>query len=88
MSPEEIVAKYQKRVDEIHKGTDNRITHAWVEGEARSEMVLDISAAILDAVRAERERCAKTAETLTVQRPSGGVGAGTSLEIANAIRES
>lgn len=51
MTPEEIVAKYQKRVDDVHKNTDNRVTHAWAEGTARSEMVLDIHAAIYDASR-------------------------------------
>ena len=47
MTAEDIVAKYQKKVEEIHRGTDNRVTHAFVEGAARSEMVSDIQNAIL-----------------------------------------
>lgn len=49
MTPEQMVAKYLKTIQDIRSKTNNRVTHAWIEGQASSELVMDISAAIESA---------------------------------------
>lgn len=58
MTEKEIVQKYLDKIEEVHRGSDNRITHAWVEGEARANLEADIR----HLVTREQNRCILIAE--------------------------